>query len=49
MIQSSFEFPGEEKVFTFSFFLEKNSVFSEYWELKTELKLKDINLTIHLN
>jgi len=24
-------------------------VFSEYWELKTEPELKDIDLTIHLN
>ena len=36
-------------MFTFSFFSEKNGVFSEYWELKTEPELKDIDLTIHLN
>jgi hypothetical protein len=42
-------FPGEEKEFTFSFLSEKNGVFSEFWELKTEPELKDADLTIHLN
>lgn len=42
-------FPGEEKEFTFSFFSEKNGVFSEFWELKTEPELKDLDLTVHLN
>jgi hypothetical protein len=42
-------YPDEEREFTFSFFSEKNGVFSEEWILVTTPPLKDCNLTIHLN
>ncbi len=42
-------FPDEEREFTFSFFSEKNGVFSEEWTLVTTPPLKDCNLNIHLN
>ena len=42
-------FPDEEREFTFSFFSEKNGVFSEEWILVTTPPLKDCNLNIHLN
>ena len=42
-------FPDEEKHFTFSFFSEKNGMFSEDWILKTTPPLKNCNLNLHLN
>ena len=42
-------YPDEEREFTFSFFSEKNGVFSEEWVLVTTPPLKDCNLNIHLN
>jgi hypothetical protein len=42
-------FPDEEKKFTFSFFSEKNGMFSEDWILKTTPPLKNCNLNLHLN
>ena len=42
-------YPDEEKEFTFSFFSEKNGVFSEEWGLVTTPPLPQCNLTIHLN
>jgi hypothetical protein len=42
-------FPDEEKKFTFSFFSEKNGMFSEDWVLKTTPPLKNCNLNLHLN
>ena len=42
-------YPDEEREFTFSFFSEKNGVFSEEWTLVTTPPLKDCNLNIHLN
>lgn len=42
-------FPDEEKTFVFSFFAEKNGVFSEDWILTTSPPLKSSNLIIHLN
>ena len=42
-------FPEEEKQFTFSFFSEKNGVFSEDWQLITSPPLKNCDLNLHLN
>ena len=42
-------YPDEEREFTFSFFSEKNGVFSEEWILVTTPPLRDCNLNIHLN
>ena len=42
-------YPDEEREFTFSFFSEKNGVFSEEWILVTTPPLPDSNLNIHLN
>ena len=42
-------YPDEEKEFTFSFFSEKNGVFSEEWGLVTTPPLPDCDLNIHLN
>ena len=42
-------YPDEEREFTFSFFSEKNGVFSEEWILVTTPPLKDCDLNIHLN
>lgn len=42
-------FPDEERTFTFSFFSEKNGVFSEDWILVTSPPIKTANLVIHLN
>ncbi len=42
-------YPDEEREFTFSFFSEKNGVFSEKWILVTTPPLPDSNLNIHLN
>ena len=42
-------YPDEEREFTFSFFSEKNGVFSEEWILVTTPPLPDCNLNIHLN
>ena len=42
-------YPDEEREFTFSFFSEKNGVFSEEWILVTTPPLHDSNLKIHLN
>ena len=42
-------YPEEEKEFTFSFFSEKNGVFSEEWGLMTTPPLPQCNLNIHLN
>jgi len=33
--------PGEEKVFTFSFWSEKPGIYNEEWELITDPPLKD--------
>ena len=42
-------FPDEEREFTFSFFSEKNGVFSEEWILVTTPPLKNCDLNIHLS
>ena len=42
-------FPDEERKFTFSFFSEKNGVFSEEWFLATTPPLKHCDLHIHLS
>ena len=42
-------FPNEEKKFVFSFFSEKNGLFSEDWELSTSPPLTNCNLILHLN
>ena len=42
-------FPDDEKKFTFSFFSEKNGVFSEDWVLATSPPLRNCNLNLHLN
>ena len=42
-------FPDEERKFTFSFFSEKNGVFSEEWFLATTPPLKNCDLHIHLS
>ena len=42
-------YPDEERKFTFSFFSEKNGVFSEEWFLATTPPLKNCDLHIHLN
>ena len=42
-------YPDEEREFTFSFFSEKNGVFSEEWELETTPPLQNCDLGIHLN
>ena len=42
-------FPDEERKFTFSFFSEKNGVFSEEWFLATTPPLKDCDLHLHLS
>ena len=42
-------YPDEEREFTFSFFSEKNGVFSEEWGLVTTPPLPDCDLNIHLN
>ena len=42
-------YPDEEREFTFSFFSEKNGVFSEEWELITTPPLPQSDLNIHLN
>ena len=42
-------YPEEEKEFTFSFFSEKNGVFSEEWGLITTPPLPDCDLNLHLN
>lgn len=42
-------FPDEEKSFVFSYFSEKNGVFSEDWILATSPPLKNCNLSLHLN
>ena len=42
-------YPDEEKEFTFSFFSEKNGVFSEEWGLVTVPPLQNCDLSIHLN
>jgi hypothetical protein len=42
-------YPDEEREFTFSFFSEKNGVFSEEWILVTTPPLRDCDLNIHLN
>ena len=42
-------YPDEEREFTFSFFSEKNGVFSEEWGLVTTPPLPECDLNIHLN
>ena len=42
-------FPDEERRFTFSFFSEKNGVFSEEWFLATTPPLKNCDLHLHLS
>ena len=42
-------FPDEERKFTFSFFSEKNGVFSEEWFLATTPPLKNCDLHLHLS
>ena len=42
-------YPDEEREFTFSFFSEKNGVFSEEWGLITTPPLPQCDLNIHLN
>ena len=42
-------FPDEEKSFTFSFFSEKNGLFSEDWILATTPPLKNCDLSLKLN
>ena len=42
-------YPDEERKFTFSFFSEKNGVFSEEWFLATTPPLKHCDLHIHLS
>ena len=42
-------YPDEEREFTFSFFSEKNGVFSEEWGLITTPPLPQYDLNIHLN
>ena len=42
-------YPEEEKEFTFSFFSEKNGVFSEEWGLVTTPPLPHCDLNLHLN
>ena len=42
-------YPEEKKEFTFSFFSEKNGVFSEEWVLATTPPLPHCNLNLHLN
>ena len=42
-------YPDEEREFTFSFFSEKNGVFSEEWCLITTPPLPQCDLNIHLN
>ena len=42
-------YPDEERKFTFSFFSEKNGVFSEEWFLATTPPLKNCDLHIHLS
>ena len=42
-------FPDEERKFTFSFFSEKNGMFSEEWFLATTPPLKNCDLHIHLS
>ena len=42
-------FPDEEKEFVFSFFSEKNGVFSEDLGLVTSPPIKSSNLIVHLN
>ena len=42
-------YPDEEREFTFSFFSEKNGVFSEEWGLVTTPPIPNCDLNIHLN
>ena len=42
-------FPDEERKFVFSFFSEKNGVFSEEWILATTPPLKNFDLHLHLS
>lgn len=42
-------FPGETKDFVFSFFSEKNGLFSEDWFLATSPPLKNCELNLHIN
>ena len=42
-------FPDEERKFVFSFFSEKNGVFSEEWFLATTPPLKNCDLHLHLS